>query len=614
MILVTHGGQEGKRSISSLTSNSNRRCLFAYSDLFHTDYFDTEVVDTSIEVKQRMMTHPSYIWLYPSENQLWLIGLFHQLHFVTSRGGFHSVQVINVAHPVLGAQHLAKLPSWDTPDNSLMLQGFEWHVPDDQGHWKRLQRSLVSLKSIGIDSIWIPPGCKAMTPSGNGYDIYDLYDLGEFDQKGSRSTKWGSKAELQSLAHSAQNLGIGIYWDAVLNHKAGADYTERFSAVKVDPKDRSVEISAAKEIDGWVGFSFPGRDGIYSSMKYSWHHFSGVDWDEARKKKAIYKVASKRWSDDVAHEKGNYDYLMFADLDYSNLEVQTDVLRWGEWVGSQLPLCGMRLDASKHYSADFQKKFINHVRATVGQQLFFVAEYWSGDIRVLIRYLQEMDYQLSLFDAPLVGRFSRVSRTGGADLRKIFDDTLVESTPAHAITLVMNHDTQPGQSLEAPISSFFKPLAYALILLRDKGQPCIFYGDLYGIRRGIKNPMTPSCGGKLPVLARARKLYAYGEQCDYFDQANCIGFVRYGNLHHPSGLACIMSNVGASQKRMYVGRRHARERWTDILGWHPKTVIIDKKGYGVFPVFAMQVGVWVNLAAEGRESLLQPFEVGIYDN
>ncbi|KAB8274309.1 glycoside hydrolase superfamily [Aspergillus minisclerotigenes] len=598
----------------------------------HTDCLGTEAVDTSIEVERRMMTHPSYIWLYLSENQLFLVGYFHQFHFVASHSGFLSIQAINVTHSILvsltslltsgrsvdtkyavkieEAQHLSKLPSWDTSDNSLMLQGFEWHVPDDQGHWKRLQRSLVSLKSIGVDSIWIPPGCKAMNPSGNGYDIYDLYDLGEFDQKGSRSTKWGSKTELQSLACSARNLGIGICWDAVLNHKAGADYTERFSAVKVDPKDRSVEIFAAREIEGWVGFSFPGRGGIYSSMKYSWQHFSGVDWDEARKKNAIYRVASKRWSDDVAHEKGNYDYLMFADLDYSKLEVQKDVLRWGEWIGSQLPLWGMRLDASKHYSADFQKKFVNHVRATVGPQIFFVAEYWSGDVRVLMHYLQKMDYQLSLFDAPLVGRFSRISRTG-EDLRKIFDDTLVGNKPAHAITLVMNHDTVRER---APIASFFKPLAYALILLRDKGQPCIFYGDLYGIRRGVKNPMTPSCGGKLPVLARARKLYAYGEQCDYFDQANCIGFVRYGNLHHPSGLACIMSNGGASQKRMYVGRSHAKERWTDILGWHPKTVIIDKKGYGIFPVSAMQVSVWVNSAAEGRESLQEPFEEKIYEN
>ncbi|KAF7593846.1 hypothetical protein BBP40_010781 [Aspergillus hancockii] len=509
-----------------------------------------------------------------------------------------------------------------------MLQGFEWHVPEDQGHWKRLQHALPSLKSIGVDNIWIPPGCKAMSPSGNGYDVYDLYDLGEFNQKGSQSTKWGSKKELQALASSAQNLRIGILWDAVLNHKAGADHTERFSAVKVDPKgtfstlrtrkdakattdtfdskERNLEISVPEEIEGWVGFNFPGRHSIYSSMKYRRHHFSGVDWDESRKQKAIYRMANKRWADDVAHENGNYDYLMFADLDYSNREVQKDVLQWGEWLEKQVPLSGMRLDAAKHYSADFQKTFVNHLRANSGPQFSFVGEYWSGDARVLLHYLQKMEYQLSLFDAPLVSRFSRISRTGGADLRMVFDGSLVESKPEHAVTFVMNHHTQPGQSLEAPIASFFQPLAYALILLRNKGQPCLFYGDLYGIRRGVKNPMTPSCGGKLPILARARKLYAYGEQCNYFDQANCIGayrFVRYGNRRHPSGLACIMSNTGGSYKRMYVGQDHARERWTDILGWHTGTVTIDKRGYGIFPVLAMRVGVWVNSAAKGRDSL-----------
>lgn len=117
-----------------------------------------------------------------------------------------------------------------------MMQGFEWYVPADQGHWRRLRRALPDLKDIGVDNVWIPPGCKAMSPSGNGYDIYDLYDLGEFDQKGSRATKWGSKEDLQELTWAAEDLGVGIYWDAVLNHKAAADYTERFLAVQVDPQ------------------------------------------------------------------------------------------------------------------------------------------------------------------------------------------------------------------------------------------------------------------------------------------------------------------------------------------------------------------------------------------
>ena len=122
------------------------------------------------------------------------------------------------------------------PVNATMFQGFEWYVPADHRHWKRLQRAMPQLSAIGIDQMWIPPGCKASWRDSNGYDIYDLYDLGEFDWKGLRATKWGTKEELVSMANAASNCGIGILWDAVLNHKAGADYTESCRAVNVDPK------------------------------------------------------------------------------------------------------------------------------------------------------------------------------------------------------------------------------------------------------------------------------------------------------------------------------------------------------------------------------------------
>ncbi|KAF9883171.1 hypothetical protein FE257_003891 [Aspergillus nanangensis] len=511
------------------------------------------------------------------------------------------------------AQNLDQLSSWSAPDNTLMMEAFEWHVPADQGHWRRLQRALPSFKAIGVDNIWIPPGCKAMNPSGNGYDVYDLYDLGEFDQKGSRATKWGTKEELQSLVSYARSLGIGIYWDAVLNHKAGADFTQRFPAVKVDPRQRDREVSPVGEIEGWVGFNFPGRGSRYSSMTYRWNHFSGVDWDESRKSKAIYKVAgrNKDWAEDVSLENGNYDYLMFADLDYSNREVRNDVLNWVKWMGTQLPLSGMRLDAAKHYSVDFQRKLIDRIRATYGPKCFIVGEYWKEQTGFLVNYLEKMEYRLSLFDSALVGRFSRISTTKGADIRRVLDGTLVQSKPDHAVTFVTNHDTQPGQSLEvehrvpAPVAPHFKPLAYALILLQNKGLPCIFYGDLYGVRESIGHPSTPSCEGRLPILTQARKLYAYGEQQDYYDLSNCIGFVRYGNRRHPWGLACIMSNTGPAKIRMYVGRWHARERWTDILEWSSEIITIDKRGYGVFPVTSMSVSVWVNSAAEGRADLLR---------
>jgi alpha-amylase len=121
-------------------------------------------------------------------------------------------------------------------ENLTFLEAFEWNIPADQKHWQRLHRNLPALKAIGINNLWLPPACKGGNFKGNGYDVYDLYDLGEFHQKGSRSTKWGSKEDLLALAEGARQLEIGLHFDAVLNHRCGGDATERVKVAMVDDK------------------------------------------------------------------------------------------------------------------------------------------------------------------------------------------------------------------------------------------------------------------------------------------------------------------------------------------------------------------------------------------
>lgn len=199
--------------------------------------------------------------------------------------------------------------------------------------------------------------------------------------------------------------------------------------------DRNIVTSKPQSISGWVGFHFPGREGKYSTMKYHHRHFNGVDWDESRKQQAIYKITKPRkyWATDVSDEHGNYDFLMFANLDHTHPEVRADIFKWAEWIGSELPISGMRIDAAKHFSAAFQKQFVDHLRNTVGADYFIVGEYWRGDVRHLLNYLKVMGYGVSLFDVPLLGRFAVTSKTEGSDLRKIFRGTLVEQSPAHAV-------------------------------------------------------------------------------------------------------------------------------------------------------------------------------------
>lgn len=124
--------------------------------------------------------------------------------------------------------------------NRTILQTFEWHTPSSGDHYKNLISQLPKFSELGITAIWLPPGCKANNPKGNGYDIYDLWDLGEFDQKESRSTKWGSREDLDELIGFARECGIDVIWDAVINHKQAGDRVEDgIWAVEVDPEGMS---------------------------------------------------------------------------------------------------------------------------------------------------------------------------------------------------------------------------------------------------------------------------------------------------------------------------------------------------------------------------------------
>ncbi|EME77258.1 glycoside hydrolase family 13 protein [Pseudocercospora fijiensis CIRAD86] len=499
------------------------------------------------------------------------------------------------------------------PENATLLQGFEWNVPADGKHWQRLLKALPSLKNAGIDNLWLPPGCKASSPEGNGYDIYDLYDLGEFDQKNSVRTKWGTKDELLELSNKAKELGIGLYWDAVLNHKAGADKREKAHAVEVDNDDRTKEVTDPYQISAWLGFDFPGRGDKYSKQKYHWYHFSGTDYDAKNERNAIFKLKGegKSWSESVDDEGGNADYMMFADVDYSHPETQEDVKNWGEWIVNEVGLKGFRLDAVQHFSERFANDWVQHVRSKCGDAIFMVGEFWTGDTENMLKWLDAMDRKFSLFDAPLLYNFNRLSTTPDADLRTVFDNSLTKRDPVNSVTVVMNHDTQPGQTMDTKIEGFFKPLAYALILLQDAGYPCLFYGDLYGMKGD--SPEPPAASGKIPDMALARKLYAYGRQDEYLDDPNCIGFTRLGTAEHPAGLACVMSNKGPGSLRMFVGEMHRGEVWTDVLGWEQGEVTIGEDGLGDFRCPGVSVAIWVKRDAEGRDRFPVEFDNDIYN-
>ena len=64
----------------------------------------------------------------------------------------------------------------------------------------------------------------------------DLWDLGEFNQENTTRTKRGTFQELNTHSQVARRNKMLSYFDVVLNQKAGADRTELYRAIQVDPE------------------------------------------------------------------------------------------------------------------------------------------------------------------------------------------------------------------------------------------------------------------------------------------------------------------------------------------------------------------------------------------
>ncbi len=154
-------------------------------------------------------------------------------------------------------------------------------------------------------------------------------------------------------------------------------------------------------------------------------------------------------------------------------------------------------------------------------------------------------------------------------------------------------------SLESTVDYWFKPLAYALILLREQGTPMAFYPCLNGAdykdeKEGIEIKISLAKVAELDQLLMVRKELAYGNQIDYFDHPNVIGWVRQGLEERPNaGCAVIMSNGADGYKEMDMGQHNANKNFHDVTGHFSGSLITGENGIAMFLVKGNSVSVWI---------------------
>lgn len=471
--------------------------------------------------------------------------------------------------------------------NPTMIQYFHWDYPADGRLWDEVAASAADLARAGITALWLPPPNKAQGGATDvGYGCYDLFDLGEFDQKGTVRTKYGTRDQLLAACAAARAAGLALYIDTVLNHKGGADETEVVMGTPVSHENRNIEIGPAREIEAWTRFTFPGRGSTHSAFQWRWQHFDAVDYDQRTGDRTIFRLRDKTFETQVDPERGNFDFLMFSDLDMDSEEVRNELFAWGDWIMATLDVDGFRFDAARHIRFFFFTEWLDRVQALrPDRRLFSVGEYFTGDLATLRWFIEQTGRRMALFDFPLHFNMRTASRAnGGFDMRRIFDGTLVAADAEMAVTFVDNHDTFHVGGGE-PIAEAFRAQAYALILLRAGGYPCLFYPDYR------PTSARPQLQPLLDVLLAARRDFAYGPQNDYLDDPDLIGWTRTGDDEHPRALAVVVTDGPGGVKRMATSRPGRTFR--ELTGAAARPVTTDGDGWGAFPCPAGGIAVWV---------------------
>ena len=122
--------------------------------------------------------------------------------------------------------------------NGTMLQYFEWNMDVPGGLWNKIKSESEDIARLGITSAWLPPAYKGIGGKNDvGYGVYDVYDLGEFDQKGSIPTKYGTRGEYIRAIESLKQ-------DILANKCDWADHTQEGEIEKIKASTK---------------FTFPGR-------------------------------------------------------------------------------------------------------------------------------------------------------------------------------------------------------------------------------------------------------------------------------------------------------------------------------------------------------------------
>jgi alpha-amylase len=312
--------------------------------------------------------------------------------------------------------------------NKVLLQPFYWEMPDHGAFYKKLTAYMPDFAAAGFDSLWLPPPSK--TEEGihamGGYEPFDYYDLGEFNQKGRIRTHYGTRGDLEALITEANNYNIGTICDVVINHRVGGE----------------------DEYNEFVGDNTPTNFMNVASgkLKMNYSHF----WPN------FYGTGD------------NKKYGIFPDICHKHPYVRSELIEWGLWLRDEIGFDGWRFDTADGVDPTMLRDWMQSVNG------WGVAEYWmqEPDRTVIDSYISNTNNTVSAFDIPLIVEIRDMANQNGSyDMRRLATEGLYKIR-SNAVTYAVNHDTYR----DIFNIRFNRHMAYAYILTHE-GYPSVFWMD-----------------------------------------------------------------------------------------------------------------------------------------
>jgi len=272
----------------------------------------------------------------------------------------------------------------------------------------------------GYGAVWTPPPGRGDTGDHTvGYDVYDRFDLGQWDKR----TLYGTETGIKRTATMFHRAGLDLHVDFVLNHNGFSDLaTPGFYEAGGYP---GLNITLPTDIDGdfhsayWGGPEYERLAGLIDIAHEKNHQFirSPVDPSDPRNIRAgtvpafgrlanVPDPDNRRFYPDVGHNtiyvydpmtgeedipvhQFNLDNPMDGDATVEN--AMGYLMRNAQWLVQVIGVDGLRIDAAKHvqgFTLDYIDRAVyrQNPRSLLDgtpKHVFSYSEVFDGDPAVL---------------------------------------------------------------------------------------------------------------------------------------------------------------------------------------------------------------------------------------